>query len=290
MTTPEGTSTSNTDSSAAAMSMLDSDSSNNTESLSTDGPVDHSSPAVSNPAWTEALRDIPAEYHAKLSPHFQKWDQNYQALQSKYAPWQNADYDRHTALERLANEIDSNPHGFYQRLGQALGITAQQAEDLADNNSDDSDDYDDDSDDSERDPRFAELERVKQTQERMLAYFQEQEHQQEVKAYQAQVNETIGRLKATHEADSSLAGIDFPHKLIVEKVVAQMQRGDNPDPERAYEEIASYIKGVRSASATRSSAPFTVSPTNGGGTPANVFSAEGATREQRRAMAAQMLS
>lgn len=54
------------------------------------GGVENSSPGI-NPAWNDALNDIPKEFHHKVIPHLQKWDsgvnERFQRVQSQYEPY-----------------------------------------------------------------------------------------------------------------------------------------------------------------------------------------------------------
>lgn len=44
-----------------------------------------------NPAWNDVLSVLPQEFHSQVTPHFSKWDQNYQQsiqkVHSQYEPW-----------------------------------------------------------------------------------------------------------------------------------------------------------------------------------------------------------
>lgn len=80
-------------------------------------PTDSTVPSI-NPAWNELLGVVPEQLHSQVTPHLQKWDQNYQSqiqkVHSQYEPWkpildagvtpQDADF----ALG-LMNAISTNP-------------------------------------------------------------------------------------------------------------------------------------------------------------------------------------
>lgn len=54
-------------------------------------PADTGTPSSTNPAWDELLGVVPSQLHSQITPHLQKWDQNYQQsiqkVHSQYEPW-----------------------------------------------------------------------------------------------------------------------------------------------------------------------------------------------------------
>lgn len=53
-------------------------------------PESTAQPSI-NPAWNDILGVVPSQFHSQITPHFQKWDQNYQnsiqKVHSQYEPW-----------------------------------------------------------------------------------------------------------------------------------------------------------------------------------------------------------
>ena len=53
-------------------------------------PESTGTPSI-NPAWTELLGVVPSQLHSQVTPHLQKWDQNFQSkineVHSQYEPW-----------------------------------------------------------------------------------------------------------------------------------------------------------------------------------------------------------
>ena len=103
------------------------------------------SPAVSsteqeaagfNEAWKPLLDQIPTEFHKLIQPELSKWDQNYQKLQEKYTPYKDFEgvtpqdlASAHTLLQQI-----NDPEGarrIYEGLGEVLGISAKEAEQVA---------------------------------------------------------------------------------------------------------------------------------------------------------------
>src|SRR5260221_455048 len=81
-----------------------------------------------NPAWNEALNNIPKEYHNQLMPVFQKWDANHQSgvqkVQSRYADYKEfvdngVPADNIRIALGLAQALDENPQAVYQALHNA---------------------------------------------------------------------------------------------------------------------------------------------------------------------------
>jgi hypothetical protein len=54
-------------------------------------PSDTGTSSGINPAWSELLEVVPSQLHSQVTPHLQKWDQNYQTqiqkVHSEYEPW-----------------------------------------------------------------------------------------------------------------------------------------------------------------------------------------------------------
>lgn len=82
-----------------------------------------------NPAWNDLLQTIPSQLQPQVTPHLQKWDQNYQEslnkVHSQYEGWkpfidggvEPSDVD--FALG-LLNAISTNPHEVQQALNEWL--------------------------------------------------------------------------------------------------------------------------------------------------------------------------
>lgn len=82
-----------------------------------------------NPAWNDVLGIIPETLHSQITPHFQKWDQNFQTqiqkVHSQYEPWKPfidngvdpADVDYGLGL---LNAIATNPQEVLSALQEAL--------------------------------------------------------------------------------------------------------------------------------------------------------------------------
>lgn len=96
----------------------------------TQGPQEVTQPAGTgtpgiNPAWNDALSVIPSQLHSQVTPHFQKWDDNFntqiQKVHSQYEPYKPFIDSGYTPEDlsfgvSLVQALSSNP----QQLAQAL--------------------------------------------------------------------------------------------------------------------------------------------------------------------------
>jgi hypothetical protein len=89
-----------------------------------DGSQQVSNPAgseASNPAWNELLGLIPQELHSQVTPHLQKWDSNFDKVQSQYAPYKQF-VDAEVPADNIAyalnamQQLDQDPKQFYDML------------------------------------------------------------------------------------------------------------------------------------------------------------------------------
>lgn len=79
-----------------------------------------------NPAWTPIYEKIPTEFHNMIQPTLKEWDQNFQRVQSQFAPYK--DYaeqgiapDHINASLRLAKVLQENPRFVYDKMVEAYG-------------------------------------------------------------------------------------------------------------------------------------------------------------------------
>lgn len=91
-----------------------------------DGGGQGGQPNGQNPAWNDLLNDIPQELHAKVTPHLQKWDQNFQNVQSSLAPYKEfvdnrVDPEYLKVAIGLANALEEQPELIYQALQEQFG-------------------------------------------------------------------------------------------------------------------------------------------------------------------------
>lgn len=90
-----------------------------------------------NPAWGEILDKTPSALHPMMTPVFEKWDKNFQDVQTKYAPYKEfveqgvtpETIQQSLQITRLLNE---NPRAVYDQMVETFkdewGLTQKQAE------------------------------------------------------------------------------------------------------------------------------------------------------------------
>lgn len=90
-----------------------------------------------NPAWNDVLGVIPSQLHSQITPHFQKWDSNFQTkineVHSQYEPWKPfidqgvAPDDVNYALS-LVNALSENPQEVIKALNEWAGLEGSDPE------------------------------------------------------------------------------------------------------------------------------------------------------------------
>ena len=214
-----------------------------------------------NPAWDGVYGKLPQEFHDMIRPTLETWDRNYQQLQQQYEPWQQlGDYEQVHRNLTLVQELNNNPQAFYERLGQLIGVTPNQAQNIVNNGqeaSQQNQEYTSDSgDDYLLDPEVLQLKQtVQQLQSQNQAWQQEREaaaQQQQVAEYQQKADAHIQRLAAQHQ--QNYPTIPFNPAEVVQRVLLQTYQDPNkePDIDRAYQDYLGLVTSVRAAQPTRS--------------------------------------
>lgn len=157
-----------------------------------------------NPAWAEYLQEIPDAFHPQVKEAFKRWDQGIGSQFQKKAQEYNSQLEKYrqfdpllergltaqhiSAAQAIINELSTNPRGLYERLGQHLGITPEQAQDLVEGEEDGEEEENDD-------PRIAQLtERLQQTE----AFLQQQHERQMQEQADVQVSKEIDQVKTKY--------------------------------------------------------------------------------------------
>lgn len=166
-----------------------------------------------NPAWNDLLGIVPSQLHSQVTPHLQKWDQNYQQgiqkVHSQYEPWKpfidnGVDPEQVEFSLGLMNAISTNPQEVMTALQEWIdseggqdGQNGQQGQ--FDQTQQRSDQYD--PNDITSHPKFREMEEALQTMAQLMLNQRETEQaEQEDK----QLDAEITRL----QNDEQLGGFD----------------------------------------------------------------------------------
>lgn len=97
--------------------------------------IDQGSTGNINPAWNDVLAAIPEELHSQVTPHFSKWDQNYQngiqKVHSEYEPYKflvenRIQPDQVQYAMSVMQAIESNPQQVLKALQEFVGEEEEQ--------------------------------------------------------------------------------------------------------------------------------------------------------------------
>lgn len=87
--------------------------------------IETETPSI-NPAWNDLLGVIPDAMHPLVTPHLRKWDDNFNKVQSTYAPYSEL-INSGTPYETVQNALnvmsvlDSNPRAVYDKMVETFG-------------------------------------------------------------------------------------------------------------------------------------------------------------------------
>lgn len=215
-----------------------------------------------NPAWKDVLDKVPTQFHSVFTPKLKEWDQNYQQLARDYAPYkqfsqQGVKAETLQQAMTLYNLIDQNPQEIYRRLGEALGQFNQQVQQQGQQDQEQEFDYSPDEEDpqdggqQQEDPRF-----VQMMQQMQMLQDQNNNFQQQylTNQYSQQIDAEIKGLVQQHG--------QFDVQDVMNRFLAQMQRGEDPSITKAYQEQQTFIQNWQAAH-QKAPAPQVLSP-NGG--------------------------
>lgn len=216
-----------------------------TEVQSTPDPQGPPAPAAEqqgfngHPAWKPFEEALGPIHYRSIEPHLRSMNQAFEskiaATNKSLEPWKTfiddgVDPQELAFTRQLANEINTDPLGFYTKLeaylrqtGQleAAAQAAQAAEQVAGAEGADPDE----------DPRYADLQsqvqqllaQQSQAQEQQLQWLQQQQLEQEVNATIAQLDNEVQALKAGGADDRMI-------KAVIDRAELLHFRGDKPRP------------------------------------------------------------
>lgn len=234
-----------------------------------------------NGAWAEMLGVIPREFHPVITPHLQKWDSNYGQLAQQFAPWKKAFADKGqsaedlVAAQQLYDLVNSNPELVYQRLAahleslraaqpgyvpeyqQQQGYSQQQEPQQGDFASEEVPETE------FEDPRLAQMYQQMQQMSEYLQYQQMQQQQYEEQAAQQQMTANYEQMMDNGIRQVLATDPNADVQDLLQRALAQVAQGNEPDIGRAYAEQAAFVQRVRSIPLNSASAPR-VMPTGGG--------------------------
>lgn len=147
-----------------------------------DNTTEEETPNV-NPAWQEVLDKVPEEFHTVLTPKFSEWDNNFQKVQQKYAPFKdfvenNIPVETIQQSLQIRDLLENNPRGVYDFLQNQYNYGVQEAEKPGPKEEEEFD-YDASSDIAEH-PKFKEMSQQIQNFQQMFENQQKQETEHRV--------------------------------------------------------------------------------------------------------------
>jgi hypothetical protein len=230
---------------------------NSSEQVDQGFSPDNTTTESTNPAWEEALSQIPAGLHGQIKPIFSQWDNSYQDLSRKYAPFKEYTPEKVREYQSVYDFIDQNPVEFYKNMGEQLKsrgmLPADVKEAIAEHKAENEEEAD--YTDPEIKALKAQIEELKGVANKPLEWIQEQEHQRNVATFEQQIVADFNRLGITDPAD---------RVEVIKRAQANDLMGKSPSIEDAYNELQAYATRIRTAPTRSSQSPSIVNPSGGG--------------------------
>ena len=179
----------------------------------TQQPIDPADEVRGNPAWGEILDKTPSQLHPMMIPVFQRWDKNFQDVQTKYAPYkdlvdggiQPQDIQASLNVMRLLNE---NPRAVFDQMlttfGPQWGVSLAEAQAQQNQEQqaqgvpqDSTTDYDlsQSGFDISKDPRYQEMQQKVDT---VAQFFAQQIEADEKRQIEEALDREVAELEAKH--------------------------------------------------------------------------------------------
>lgn len=195
-----------------------------------------------NPAWNDVLSAVPEDVHSQITPHLRNWDQNFQRVQSDFAPYKefkeaNISPDQIRMGMGIMQALEQNPKQVYDLLQQQFNFGSETGQG-----------------ETEDAPPNEELDNLPDSVKQQLGLIPELQKQLETV-----MNWAVGQQSASSEAqedealDNLITGLKSQHGEFDERyVLSLMQAG--VDPQDAIKEYNSFVEKV-SMDAQRPRAP-----------------------------------
>ncbi len=222
-----------------------------------------------HPAYEKLLSELPEAWHAKVTPHLQEQDKYFQQQLEKYTPFkqyaeQGIDPARIDSALNVAAALDANPLEVFSALKEHLmsqGMLEADAAEMAG-------DIMDDDDDSEVPAAVRkEIEALRQQQEQLAEYANNQILEQETNFYVSKFEQEISSLREKYD-------ISEAHETaIYDLMSAALDAGREASVFDAAKQLAQMIGGFKPVGAPDLSAPAptVVGSAGGAGVPVQGF-------------------
>ena len=166
-----------------------------------------------NPAWNDLLGVVPSQLHSQVTPHLQKWDQNFQSkiqeVHSQYEPWKPF-LDNGVTPEDveyslgLLNAVSENPGEVIKALQEMVGADEGNAGQQGQNGSTPQAPEFDQNDPILSHPKVQEMQQAMENMAQILLSQQEQEQQS---AADSELEQDLSSLKEKYG--------DFDEELVL---------------------------------------------------------------------------
>lgn len=232
-------------------------------------PVETTSTEPSlNPAWKGVTDSIPAEFIPKITPVLQQWDRNYQELATKHAQYADfQDVNQLRAYKELADMINNDPRAIYDRLGELLKITPQQAQQVVAQQAATQASQEPAQTDEELDPAVRALtdrqKAMEAQQQQLLSYVEKEELERATATFSQQIDTKVAAIR---QADPN---VDIPE--LFRRIEGNFTKTGQLDVDGSYQEMKSYEDRIASRfQGNRQNAPMVVNPAGGGMPPTDI--------------------
>lgn len=250
----------------------------------TQGQESNDSGTGGHPAWQSILDAVPAEFHDKLTPQLQEWDNGvnnrFQSLHSQYEPWQEIidQADPESAMQALGllQMINENPQQVYETLGKAYGFATSGQGMMGQPGASDEEEFESSGDYTENPALLQRISQLEGMLETFTTTQQQFNQQQEEQQLANQFNDWLSQQHETHgEFDD----------LVVTTLMANGMGGEQA--------IAHYQNIVKSAAEQQvrpaRQAPVVLGNNGGGGLPSSAINPGKMSNNEVQDLVIQML-
>lgn len=221
-----------------------------------------------HPAWDEYLKDIPEQFRPQVTPAFEKWDKDFQKVQSRFAPYEKFTQHQPEELEaamQVAQYLRTNPRALYDNLAERFGFNNADEDQGQSEEEDDLFGFDDnsDKDDSiENNPRFREVTEQLQAMQQFIQQQAEQQQQAEITAQaQRETEESFAHIEKSINRNLSNAEKSEIIKRTV--MIGDANGGKNYDLIEGYKDFAKFANSIRNQPSKNDTAPAVLSGSGG---------------------------
>jgi hypothetical protein len=225
-----------------------------------------------HPAYEKLLSELPEAWHAKVTPHLQEQDKYFQQQLEKYTPYkdlveQGIDPALVTSGLGLAKAIEADPVRVFTALKEHLMSQGMLEADAAEVAQDVMDDAEDDEDSEVPASVKREIEALRQQQEQLAEYANNQIFQQETDFYTQQIESEMGALRQKYDIS------DAHETAIYDLMNAAIDAGRDISVFDAAKQLAQMVGGFKPLEAPDLSAPAPtiVGSAGGAGVPVQGF-------------------